>query len=265
DDISASIIASAVSTLAVATVAVAARFYTRVVIKGALVTEDWFVLAAWVSDTLGYAVSEEAKSALGRHIWTLQPEDFLAWGKASWTTLLFYQLSLACSKISILLLYLRVLTYTWARRAAWVLFAIIVIYSTLYFISTVTLCVPLEALWNPAVEGSCHRSPVYMWLGIGFHIVTDFLMFALPVPVVILMRVVLKQRLMLLLIFALGFFACLISLLRALLMKPIIGSQDFSWDFVPIAHWTSAEVNTAIVCACLLATKPLVSLLWSKL
>jgi hypothetical protein len=212
--------------------------------------------------------------------------------QASWATLLFYQLSLACSKISILLLYLRVLTYNWARRAAWVLFAIIAIYSTLYFISTVTLCVPLEALWNPAVEGSCHRSPLIMWLAIGFHIVTDFLMFALPLPVIVLMTMVLSQRLMLLLIFALGFLcvgnipfvpkaelynggfccltclsssACLISLLRAILMKPILGSTDFSWDFVPIAHWTSAEVNAAILCACLLATKPLISLLWSKL
>jgi hypothetical protein len=206
DSTSASVIASAVSTLAVATAAVAARFYTRAVIKSALATEDWFVLAAWLL-SIGFTVSTvmQANSALGRHIWTLQPEDLINWGKASWFTLLFYQLSLACSKISILLLYLRVLTYSWARRAAWVLFAIIVIYSTLYLISTVTLCVPLEALWNPAVKGSCHRSPTYMWLGIGFHIATDFLMFALPVPVVILMRVVLKQRLMLLLIFALGF------------------------------------------------------------
>ena len=125
--------------------------------------------------------------------------------QASWAALLFYQLSLTCSKISILLLYLRVLTYNWARRAAWVLFAVVVIYNTLFFVSTMTLCVPLEALWNRAVQGNCHTSPVYMWLAIGFHIATDFLIFALPVPVVILMIVTLSQRIMLLLIFALGF------------------------------------------------------------
>jgi hypothetical protein len=59
DDISASVVASAVSTLAIATVAVAARFYTRAVIKCALATEDWFVLAAWVSDMFGYTVAED--------------------------------------------------------------------------------------------------------------------------------------------------------------------------------------------------------------
>jgi hypothetical protein len=55
DDISASVIASAVSALAVATAAVAARFYTRAVIRRALAVEDWFVLAAWVSALTHYA------------------------------------------------------------------------------------------------------------------------------------------------------------------------------------------------------------------
>jgi len=125
--------------------------------------------------------------------------------QSSWAALLCYQLSLTCSKISILLLYLRVLTYSWARRAAWVLVAVVVIYNTLYFVSTLTLCVPIEALWNPTVRGSCHTGPVYMWTAIGFHIVTDFLMFALPLPVVITMTVARSQRIVLLFIFALGF------------------------------------------------------------
>ena len=224
DDISAFVIAVAVTALAVATAAVAARFYTRSVMMRALAAEDWFVLVAWVGGyhsiaigintdhgaqlhSIGYTVSVvmQAKSALGRHIWTLQPGDLVAWGKSSWATLLFYQLSLTCSKISILLLYLRILTHIWARRAALALFAIVVIYSTLYFLSTVTMCIPLEALWNPAVKGNCRRGSLYMWIPIGFHITTDFLIFALPVPVVMIMTVARRQRIMLLFIFALGF------------------------------------------------------------
>jgi len=51
DDISAFVIASAVTALAVATVAVAARFYTRAAMMRALAAEDWFVLGAWVGTT----------------------------------------------------------------------------------------------------------------------------------------------------------------------------------------------------------------------
>ena len=49
-----------------------------------------------------------------------------------------------------------------------------------------------------------------------------------------------------------------------MLIRPLLWSADFSWDFVTVSHWTSVEVNTAIVCACLLAIKPLIDLLWSK-
>lgn len=51
DDISAGVIASAVTSLAIAAVAVAARFYTRVVIIRAVAAEDWCVLAALVGTT----------------------------------------------------------------------------------------------------------------------------------------------------------------------------------------------------------------------
>ena len=49
------------------------------------------------------------------------------------------------------------------------------------------------------------------------------------------------------------------------MIKPLLGSADFTWNFVTVAHWTSVEVNAAVVCACLLVTKPLLAVLWSKL
>ena len=222
------------------------------------------------------------------HIGTPVPARADRNSQASWATLLFYQLSLTCSKISILLLYRRVLTHSWARRAAWVLLAVVVIYNILYLVSTATLCIPIEALWNPAVKGRCHTGPLIMWVAIGLHIVTDFLIFALPVPVVLSMTATQPQRIILLLIFALGFLyvkpppcpirtrwylsadlaflrVCVISLLRAILIRLIIPSADLTWDFVTIAHCTSVEVNASVVCACLLATKPLLAVLRRKL
>lgn len=97
------------------------------------------------------------------------------------------------------------LTYNYIRWAAYVLLAIVVIYNLLGFISTMTLCIPLEAFWDPSVPGHCHSAPVYLWLAIGFHIGTDFLIFLLPIPVVVRMMAPLGQKIMLLLIFALGF------------------------------------------------------------
>lgn len=106
--------------------------------------------------------------------------------------------------MSILLLYIQILTYNYARRAAYAILAIVVIYNLAGFVSSMTLCIPIQALWDPSVTGKCHIQPRYMWLFIYLHIATDFLIFLLPIPVVLGMTVRLGQKLMLLFVFSLG-------------------------------------------------------------
>jgi len=68
-----------------------------------------------------------------------------------------------------------------------------------------TLCVPLHKYWNAGTDGTC-KPAVYMWAVLGLHVATDFLIFLLPVPVVLSMKALSRrQRTGLLLIFALGF------------------------------------------------------------
>ncbi len=42
-------------------------------------------------------------------------------------------------------------------------------------------------------------------------------------------------------------------------------TTDPSWDSIGMTHWNVVEVNVAIVCACLMTVKPLVSKLWPQL
>ncbi|KAK3312353.1 hypothetical protein B0H66DRAFT_459414, partial [Apodospora peruviana] len=266
DDLSTGIIVCSVSCLCIATLAVSARFYTRTTIVRAVASEDWFALAALllaIGSTAG--TIWQARTGNGRHMWTLTPQDFMSNMKASWMTTLFYQLSLACCKISILLLYIRVLTYDYIRRLAYVLLAIVIIYNGLGFISTMTLCVPLQAFWDPSVHGNCHANLDYMWAVIGFHIGTDFLIFLLPIPVVLRMTLPASNKIMLLLIFALGFLVCLVSVLRAVWIQESMRSTDITWDNVSVTNWTSVEQCTSIVCACLIVIKPLVAKLWRRI
>lgn len=58
---------------------------------------------------------------------------------------------------------------------------------------------------------------------------------------------------------------CIISLLRAVWIKALLDSTDPTWDFVAVSNWTSVEVNASIMCASLLATKPLITRLRQKL
>ncbi len=125
--------------------------------------------------------------------------------QASWVGELFYQLSLAFSKVSILLLYVRVLhAYPLARRAAYAMLAIVVVYNVWGLYETATLCAPLAAYWDPDVKGDC-KPIAYMWAAIGLHVATDFLIFSIPIPVVLRMRMPWRQKAELAMVFALGF------------------------------------------------------------
>lgn len=117
---------------------------------------------------------------------------------------ILYQVSLTLSKVSILLLYLRILAYSYARRAALAILAIVIIYSLFAIISTCTVCTPVQSFWDPEVEGHCHPAS-FMWTVIGCHISTDFLMFLLPMPVVYRMTLPPGQKLGVMLGFGLGF------------------------------------------------------------
>lgn len=192
----------------------------------------------------------------------------------------FYQLTLAFCKISILLLYTRILAYTHARRAALAVIAIVIAYNIFGFVSTLGRCRPLAAFWDNSVRGECNPAS-HMWALISLHIATDFLIFLLPIPLVYRMTMPLGQKIGVLLIFGLGFLyhppllsrphcarmltsgcphsVCLVSILRAVWIRDLYDAVDVTWDYVAISNWTAVEVNVSILVPCLIVLKPLLS------
>ena len=117
---------------------------------------------------------------------------------------LCYNLSLCFTKISILLLYLRVLTHGYIRKVTWVAMGIVVIYSAWGLGMYLSMCIPLHKMWDPSVSGSCH--PLSVWWALTYlHIITDFVIFAIPIPVVVTLMVPVRQKAGLLVVFTLGF------------------------------------------------------------
>jgi hypothetical protein len=124
--------------------------------------------------------------------------------QTSFALVVLYQLSLAFTKVSILILYLRLLTYHYARWAVYIMLGVVVIYNIWGFISEMTICIPLSKLWEDTGYGTCH--PIsFTWAVIGLHIATDFLIFFLPIPVFFSVTMSLKKKAILLVLFTVGF------------------------------------------------------------
>ncbi|KAK3900077.1 hypothetical protein C8A05DRAFT_17579 [Staphylotrichum tortipilum] len=244
------------------------RFYTRGVIIRVLGWSDWSILLALIfSGATCAGVIEQAIHGAGHHVWDLDPNDFasaIAWGRAAWYGILFYLLSLAFSKLAILLLYIHLFTFKWARVAGQVLFGIVVVSHLYMALVTFTACIPLNSYWDFTVPKKyCHPQSVW-WSNTGLHMVTDFLIFLLPMPVVWTIKLPRRQKLILSAVFGFGFIVCFISILRLLQLLHAQTDPDFTYAAAFLSYLTAVEINGAIVCACVMTLKPLLSRFWPR-
>ncbi|KAK4129049.1 hypothetical protein N657DRAFT_51133 [Parathielavia appendiculata] len=259
-----SVIAASVVMLSLSTITVLLRFYTRKVLLNILGADDCVILAALIL-SLGVSVGyiRQTHFGLGRHVWLVTDDDLSKYRLEEWYTFLLYATGLSCTKISILLLYRRFLALGWARICTFVVLATVVACSIWVIITSFIDCIPLAAVWDKTIDGKCIDMNVKVGNSYA-HIITDFIIFALPIPFVIRLKLSMRQKIGLMVVFCVGFVACLISVIRIV----AVSSMDFSdktYNLATLSIWGSVEVNLAIICACLTTLKPLIVRLFPNL
>ena len=166
---------------------------------------------------------------MGRHVWTLTPAMSKQWqmvrhslrahkpgcrhmptlttsiaSQEQFYSFLFYTISLAMTKMSILCLYMRIMVYGAPRIAVYVVLGVTMLCNSWVLVASFIQCIPLQALWDSDVEGSCLGSAVALGSSI-IHIITDFLIFVLPIPSLASLRIHKRQKIGLLVVFSIGF------------------------------------------------------------
>ncbi|KAK0636822.1 hypothetical protein B0T17DRAFT_90797 [Bombardia bombarda] len=262
DDDGPRMVAAAFATWAIALIFVLLRLYTRAFIARVLGPADWCIsLAVFTSAACAVAYLGETRNGLGRHVWDIRKDEYPLFMRSFWFTLLWYTLSLALTKISICLLYLTVFTLEWAQRASYAVLTVVVIVSIWSNVSVLTACIPLRAYWDKTVEPTFCQ-PQSTWWGVsGLTVATDILIFLLPIPVVLPLKLPRRQKIVVVGIFTIGGFICIISLVRLgiLIRQQVLPDPDFTHNSTPLTYWTVLEVNGSIVIACLMTLKPLVT------
>ncbi|KAK0652592.1 hypothetical protein B0T16DRAFT_322483 [Cercophora newfieldiana] len=250
------IIVCAVLTWIIGVVFVALRFYTRKrLLRNVLGAEDWTILVALVFAGATCAGMIEPVYGLGKHILDVEPAAMAPMARAGWYTILWYMLSLLFTKISILLLYIRILSYQHARYAVYVILAIVILANGIWTLATVvTACLPLNAFWDRTIVDAWCRPLVWWYANTGLHIATDVLLYVLPLPVIVNLQIKLRQKIVLYAVFALG--VCSISVVRLWDLLEERKRTDFTYDNVSISYLTVIEINAAIACACSMTLKP---------
>ncbi|KAK3901213.1 hypothetical protein C8A05DRAFT_35109 [Staphylotrichum tortipilum] len=263
----AGLIAASAVTWAIGAFFVALRFYARgCLLRNAIGVEDWLIIVALVfSGATCAGMIEQAVYGNGKHYLDIDPAVRVPMSRAGWYSILWYMMSLLFTKIAILLLYLRVLSFRHARYIVYALLATVIIANGIWTLYTVlTACKPLRAFWIMTPGAWCRPNRDW-YANTGLHIGTDFLMYLLPLPVVITLRVDVRQKLALYGIMLLGLLVCLISVVRLWDLTQQYKRIDYTYDNISIGYLTVVEINAAIACACCMTLRPLMNKLFPNL
>ncbi|CAL5871356.1 uncharacterized protein PFLUO_LOCUS5606 [Penicillium psychrofluorescens] len=242
---------------------VAARLYTRISLMKRMEKNDWMVVIALTNSFIFMGLDIiEATSGMGMHIKMIPPNILERQMKAFWLTIPFYNAAVLCAKASILMQYLRVFPTHRMRVICWVMIAILGIYGTWAVISAFLNCVPVAKFWDSSIPGFCLSKPGLWFSNASMHITTDFAILIIPIPALMAIDLPRKQKIALMVMFALGSFVCVTSIVRLTALKKIADSSDPTYDNVGAASWSAIECNTGIICACLPTLKPLLARLF---
>ncbi|KAH6844506.1 hypothetical protein B0I37DRAFT_377674 [Chaetomium sp. MPI-CAGE-AT-0009] len=166
-------------------------------------------------------------------------------------------------KATFLLQFRRVFPLPNFQRLCDIFLAFLGMWTVAGLIGAMTLCLPVSRNWD--LENPIWECPerFWFWLAHGIlHLITDLLIFAMPLPMLKTLPLRRLHKVVLIGVFCLGFLTCIISVVRLTTLWSSTHDPDASWAATGTMFWSLAEVTCSIVCLCIPTLRPLVGT-WS--
>ena len=88
------------------------------------------------------------------------------------------------------------------------------------------LCRPMAKLWNPQLPGVCMSAEAYWVSAASINIALDFFVLLLPLPAITALHLPRRHKICIMLVFSLGFFVCIVSVVRLLTVHLLAAKGD---------------------------------------
>lgn len=154
------------------------------------------------SDTI---VEPEAHWGLGRHVWIMLPENFTPYMKAFYASVVVYNVATCVVKMSILLQYRRIFTGSVMQKLTLAGLIFEGAWAITLSILLPLVCNPVSSFWDPKTPGKCLNQLAIWYVMASINLVSDFVIFSMPLPVIKNLQLPKKQKIMLMGVFCLGF------------------------------------------------------------
>ncbi|KAJ0413028.1 hypothetical protein BJY00DRAFT_320202 [Aspergillus carlsbadensis] len=246
----ASVIACNTVMLALASIGVCGRVTAQIYMHR-FDPDDAFFLSSWVfAFVLCFTEMWMTRYGYGRHFVLIQDDTEIVamFLKLNFVTAIAYLLSLMTIKISFCLLYLKVFSITHLRWIYYLVIGFVVCEFIEELFVVVFQCWPVNKYFYPAtIPGSCRDLYVFYYVSFAIKLVTDIVLFLLPIPQLVKLHAPIGIKTGLIVMFALGLLVCVTSIVRIVYIRHF--HVDYTWELVHASNWSSVEVCTAILIA----------------
>ncbi|OAG01106.1 uncharacterized protein CC84DRAFT_1229840 [Paraphaeosphaeria sporulosa] len=251
-----------------------------------LVTLLLRVLSRWVCDTPFYwddyamfgAIVSAAGFAgtsialyvhgLGKDIWTVSFNDItymlIAYYHGEWV----YSIAVFFTMTSLLLFYLRIFPTRSVKIQVWIVMTVVILYTVLGALISINQCTPIRGAWeywDGEEKFHCRNRNALGWASAIWKMVLDVAIILLPLRPLSQLALSKKKKAQVILMFAVGIFVTLVSMLRLRSLASFADSHNATWDYKEMGYWSQIEVHVGNVCACMPGIYSLLKKFWPKI
>ncbi|KFA48247.1 hypothetical protein S40293_07378 [Stachybotrys chartarum IBT 40293] len=216
-----------------ALVALLQRYYTKIFLSKGL----------WVDDD---SITQGGQC---HHVFEMSLDQYQDYALIAYIAAPIYMLCNGFTKLSLLTFYLNLSPEGWFRVSVWVVIALVsantIVITFLFFFQ----CDPPRMIWTVRHQGgSCMNAAVLYIATAASNVVTDFILFVMPLPMVLSLRLRVMQKVGAVIVFAIASMTFATSIVRLVLLPPLLNSHDVPYDSGIPNVWTFVEANLFVIC-----------------
>ncbi|KAF3019223.1 hypothetical protein E8E14_000506 [Neopestalotiopsis sp. 37M] len=248
--------------LPLALICVALRLYVRIHLIKRSGWDDWLMVAA-VFFCCGVTISVILATQLygwNIHVWDLTFREMVQGRKVSIAGQTIFVFASGLAKLSILASYLRIaVPGSWFRRLTWATIGIVAAAIPAFLLLLWLQCIPAASYWNLfALERDCIPEAPPLMAQTIVTVITDFIVYILPMPTLWALKLPRLQRIGLMTVFGFGCVVVVAGCIRSYWIYHVeVQTYDVTWEGFYLWIWAAVEVNLGVICGCAPVLKPL--------
>ncbi|KAK5992199.1 hypothetical protein PT974_05600 [Cladobotryum mycophilum] len=247
------------------------RLYVKARIRRKLGVDDLLLVITWLGTLAiqGLIIFSIVDGFLGVHAWEIPFDKMQKFALyAGYLNSIVYTVPTTLAKIVILLFFRDINNpQKWYKYSVWgMIFVVGASGVAILFASTLS-CHPFEKNYDLllAEVGDCIDRKAMYQATAGLGVATDVLIFLIPVPMVLSLKMSRSKKVGLLIMFAVGSATVITSMVRLALLISSLNELDQTWGGGPICLWVCVEANLLIMCASLSTLNQFIKVVAPKL